>query len=105
MNRKFTAESSKCNFIDARIPGSNPGISQGWDYRQSPVTPLLGGHNKGLTRKPASRTLMGFVSWSALLQAGGVGGAGQWSLLVLAHCTSGLLDETSQKSAVTPLIL
>jgi hypothetical protein len=34
-----------------------------------------------------STTLMGFVLWSALLQAGGMGGARQWSLLELAHCT------------------
>jgi hypothetical protein len=40
--------------IDARVPGSNPSISQGWDYWQSPVTPLLGGRYKGLTHKPAS---------------------------------------------------
>jgi hypothetical protein len=33
--------------MDARVPGSNPGISQGWDYWKSP---LLGGQNKGLLR-------------------------------------------------------
>jgi hypothetical protein len=57
--------------MDTRVPGSNPGISQGWDYWQSPVTLLLGGQNKGLLRKTASTTLMGFVWRPALLQAGG----------------------------------
>jgi hypothetical protein len=58
-----------------------------------------------LMQKTASTTLMGFVSWSALLQASGVGGAGQWCLLGLVHCTSGKLDETSLNSAAKPLIL
>jgi hypothetical protein len=42
-----------------------------------------------LMQKTASTTLMGIALALALLQAGGMGGAGQWSLLGLVHCTSG----------------
>jgi hypothetical protein len=47
--------------MDAKVPGSNLGISQGWDYWQSPVNSLLGGQNKGLMQKTASTTLMGIA--------------------------------------------
>jgi hypothetical protein len=64
-----------------------------------------GGPEQGIDAEDSLDNPDGDCPWPALLQAGGMGGAGQWSLLGLVHCTSGLLDETNQKSAATSLIL
>jgi hypothetical protein len=84
---------------DARVLGSNPGTShQGWDYWQSPVTPLLGGQSKGLAGATASVTSAAAAPASDSLQAGGLGGAGLWYLLAirsLHHPTTCDLSATS----------
>jgi hypothetical protein len=84
---------------DARVLVSNPGTShQGWDYWQSPVTPLLGGQNKGLAGATASVTSAAAAPASDSLQAGGLGGAGLWYLLAiwsLHHPTTCDLSVTS----------